>query len=157
MGIVLWELLTARRLFSSANQVTTIGKVCFDPIPSPRSVDASVSRGLEQIALRALERPRAKRYATAEAFAEELEKAARADVGIATQREVAACLSKVLRSDMVERPEAVGGEAVKGSAPTHQLPASDPMIVLPGGHLPLSGELSITELSGYDIDVDPDG
>ena len=47
MGIVLWELLTGRRLFASANQVTTIQRVCFDPIPSPRSIDPTLSLELE--------------------------------------------------------------------------------------------------------------
>ena len=174
MGVVLWELLTSCRLFPAANQVTTIQRVCFDAIPSPRSVDPSVSLDLERVCLHALERPRAKRYPTAAAFAEDLERAARADVGIATQREVAACMSAVLPSDMpggrgaqreIGRKPAAGAVpdlagAVRGSSPTHQMPASDPMVKLPASaaaarqrletneHPPVSGELTNTEPYG---------
>jgi serine/threonine-protein kinase len=145
MGIVLWELLTGRRLFSSKSQVTTIQRVCFDPIPSPRSLDGTVSAELDRICLRALERPMNRRYATAAAFAEELEAASRAGVGIATQREVAACMLAVLGAGAPgsqrtarelgrgEAPAVVpdlAGE-VKGKASTYQLPASDPLIKLP--------------------------
>jgi serine/threonine-protein kinase len=147
MGIVLWELLTGARLFAAANQVTTIQRVCFDPIPSTRSVAPTVSKELDRVCVRALERARPRRYPTAAAFAEDLEAAARADAGIATQREVAAFLRETLgpamptaRRVMQERGRAKApkdlaepGHASRGNAPTHQLPASDPMIRLPVG------------------------
>jgi serine/threonine protein kinase len=143
MGIVLWELLTGRRLFQAANQVTTIQRVCFDPIPSPRSIEPAVSPELERICAKALERARPRRYPTAIAFAEELEKAARADVGIATQREVAAFMKEVLGSEMptARHVMRVGNPA---NASTHQLPASDPMIQL-AAHPPVSGDPLDTE------------
>ena len=130
MGIVLWELLTGGRLFRAANQVTTIQRVCFDPIPSPRSVAPAVSPELERICARALERARPRRYPTAAAFGEDLEAAARADAGIGTQREVAAFLKETMGR---ARPTAVPGvpQESRGGAATYQLPASDPMIRLP--------------------------
>ena len=168
MGIVLWELLTGRRLFPGVNQVTTIQRVCFDPIPPPRSIDPAISRELDRICAKALERPRARRYPTAAAFAEELEAAARADVGLATQREVAVFMKEVLGASMptarrVMRdlgrdvaPKVVPdlARAARGQVSTVQLPASDPMIRLPedpamavtephGAHVP-SGEAAMT-------------
>ena len=140
MGIVLWELLTGRRLFTAANQVTTIQRVCLDPIPSPRSIDPAVSPELERICLKALERARPRRYPTAVAFAEELETAARADMGIATQREVAAFMKEVLGSEL-PTARALGNPE---NAATNQLPASDPMILLPA-HPPVSGDPLDTE------------
>jgi serine/threonine-protein kinase len=132
MGIVLWELLTGGRLFRAANQVTTIQKVCFDPIPSPRSVTPGVSPELERICARALERARPRRYPTAAAFGEDLEAAARGDAGIGTQREVAAFLRETLGPARRDAPAGVAGHAEKsGGAATYQLPASDPMIRLP--------------------------
>jgi eukaryotic-like serine/threonine-protein kinase len=169
MGIVLWELLTGRRLFPAANQVTTIQRVCFDPIPSPRSIDASVTPELEQIAMIALERPKAKRYPTAAAFAEALEIAARLGAGIATQREVAACMVAALGDAMagarktlreLSRGSAPSGvvlpdfrRAARGGASTDALPMSDPMGRLPAStsrevaiaHPPVSGEAIDTE------------
>ena len=145
MGIVLWELLTGRRLFPAVNQVTTIQRVCFDPIPPSRSIDPAISRELDRICAKALERPRARRYPTAAAFAEELETAARADVGIATQREVAVFMKEVLGASMPtarrlmrelgrgDAPKGLPDLALgaRGQAATYQLPASDPMIRLP--------------------------
>jgi hypothetical protein len=147
-----------------------IQRVCFDPIPSPRAVDPSISLELERICLRALERVRAKRYPTAAVFAEDLERAARADAGIATQREVAACMTAVLGNEMpVGRaallqlsrgaaPAAVADLAggIRGKAATYQLPASDPMIILSpsakvaasAAHPPISGDVSKTEPFG---------
>jgi serine/threonine-protein kinase len=156
MGIVLWELLTGRRLFQAANQVTTIQRVCFDPIPSARSVEQTVSPELDRICAKALERPRVRRYPTAAAFAEELEVAARADAGVATQREVATFLSEILgpslqtardimrRSARSDAPRAMPDLAAgsPGNASTQQLPPSDPMIRLPESAS--SGEPPIT-------------
>jgi len=145
MGIVLWELLTGRRLFSAANQVTTIQRVCFDPIPSPRSIEPAVSPELERICLKALERARPLRYPTAAAFAEELEAAARADVGIATQREVAAFMKEVLGSELsAARRVPDLGPGNPDDQSTNQLPASDPMIVL-AAHPAVSGDSLDTE------------
>lgn len=142
MGIVLWEVVTGRRLFPAANQVTTIQRVCFDPIPSPRTIDAGISPEIEAVCTRALERDRSARFATAAAFAEALEDAARADVGIATQREVAAYMAEVLGGTNPKLRAAVR-EAAKSATPkempdlsrgpargpfTEQLPPSDPMI-----------------------------
>ena len=167
MGIVLWELLTGRRLFPAANQVTTIQRVCFDPIPSPRSLDRAVSAELDKVCARALERPRARRYPTAAAFSEELETAARADGGIATQREVAAFLEEVLgpsmrdaRRAMRERSRSEAppdlATANRGNAATYQLPASDPMIPLPAGAS--SGPVTAhPAISGERIDTEPQG
>ncbi len=140
MGIVLWEILTGQRLFPANEHVTAIQQVCSAPIPSPRSIDASVSADLATICLHALERPRAKRYPTAAAFAKDLEQAARGAEGIATQREVAECMIDVLPREntggrnalrAVARADAPAYDDVGGQAETQQLPPSDPMIKLP--------------------------
>lgn len=141
MGIVLWELVTGRRLFHGKNQVTTIQRIVFDAIPSPRTLDASISAEVEAVCARALERDRAQRFPTASAFSEALEDAARSDVGIATQREVAAYMMSVLGEINPHARKAIR-EAAKAELPpkldfsrgqqrgpgTEQLPASDPMI-----------------------------
>ncbi|MBS2017261.1 MAG: serine/threonine protein kinase [Deltaproteobacteria bacterium] len=139
MGIVLWEMLTGRRLFQGKNQVSTIQQVCFDPIPSPRAIDPSITVGVEEACMRALERSRTTRWATAASFAEALEAAARKGEGIATGREVAAYMTALLGEP---KARAAIRESAKSGAPylpdlsvelrhgpgTEQLPASDPMI-----------------------------
>lgn len=174
MGTVLWELVTGRRLFQGKNQVTTIQRVCFDPIPSPRTLDASISADVEAVCARALERDKAQRFPTAAAFAEALEDAARADVGIATQREVAAYMTTVLGEINPNARKAIR-EAAKVDLPpkldlsigltrgpgTEQLPASDPMIRIAVSaavgkrHPPPSGELLETVPDGAVPSVAP--
>lgn len=145
MGIVLWELLAGKRLFVAKNQVTTIQRVCFDPIPSPRSVEPTVSVELERICLKALERARPLRYPTASVFAEDLENAARADAGIATQREVAAFMKAVLGVGVRERPVR-GHVALQDQQGTYQLPASNPMMAV--AHASISPDALATEPHG---------
>lgn len=141
MGIVLWELVTGRRLFEGKNQVTTIQHVCFDPIPSPRTIDASISAEIEAVCARALERDKTQRFANASEFAEALEGAARTDTGIATQREVAAYMAELLGELGTLAKQAIREAARADNAPrlpdfspsirrgptTEELPASDPM------------------------------
>jgi WD40 repeat protein/serine/threonine protein kinase len=57
LGIVLWELLTRKRLFADAEDLRTLApRVLNDDVPLLRSVDPSLSPDLEAIVARATER-----------------------------------------------------------------------------------------------------
>lgn len=120
MGIVLWESLAGRRLFASGGDLETVRRILREPIPSLRAIDASLTPALDAACLRALERPRGRRYASAAAFAEALEWAARLDTGIATQREVAACLDASLGESLRRVKETT--RRISSSAPSAKLP-----------------------------------
>jgi hypothetical protein len=73
LGVVLWEMVTGKRLFRGQNDLETIRNVTEMRVPPPSSVRPDVPAALDFVVMRALERDPAARYATGEAMAEELE------------------------------------------------------------------------------------
>src|SRR6266511_5957225 len=74
LGAVLYFLLTARAPFQGDTLETTINQVLHaDPV-SPRLLNPAVSPDLETICLKCLEKEPERRYATAQAVADELER-----------------------------------------------------------------------------------
>ena len=68
-GVVLWETLTGRRLFTGPHHVAILMKV-FDEIPTaPSAVVPGLPPGLDAVILRALAKSPDDRYATAKEFA----------------------------------------------------------------------------------------
>jgi eukaryotic-like serine/threonine-protein kinase len=62
-GIVLWEMLTLRRLFKGPNDVQTIGMVRRAEVLPPSAHNPAVPREVDEIVMRALARSRDDRYA----------------------------------------------------------------------------------------------
>ncbi len=124
-GIVLWEALTGVRLFRGIDIVDTLMRVKSGPIPDPRSLAASVPEPIAEIALRALSRDPADRFATAEQMSDALEAAARASSLPATTKDVAAFVSDLVGCEVERRREAVR-EASRGGTPSVQ-----PRVVFP--------------------------
>lgn len=73
LGVVLFEMLTARRLFKRENEVQTIQAVSECEIPPPSEVEPSIDPMLEGILLKALAKDRDDRYEDAQAFRMALE------------------------------------------------------------------------------------
>jgi eukaryotic-like serine/threonine-protein kinase len=74
LGVVLYELLTWRRLFHGKTDVETVKQVLETPIAPPSARNRSVSPVLDRIVLRALERDPEKRYQNAGEMADDLER-----------------------------------------------------------------------------------
>ena len=77
LGVVLWEMLTCKRLFRGANEAETLRNVLEMPIAPPSSVNPAVPASLDAIVMRALERDPARRYGSGQEMAEELEEVLR--------------------------------------------------------------------------------
>jgi len=72
LGVVLWEMLTLRRLFRRETTVETLTAMLNDPIPPPSTYRPGVPPRLDEIVLKALARSPDDRYATAREFGRDL-------------------------------------------------------------------------------------
>jgi Flp pilus assembly protein TadD len=72
LGAILYECLTGRPPFRAASQAATLRQVLSEEPLSPRRLDSSVPRDLDTVCLKCLEKEPARRYASAQALAEDL-------------------------------------------------------------------------------------
>lgn len=68
-GVILWELLSGRRLFRGQDVGALMNKVLFAEVQPPSHFVRDLPRGLDAVVMRALARERSERYATAREFA----------------------------------------------------------------------------------------
>jgi serine/threonine protein kinase len=74
LGVVMWELLTGRRLFAGSSEGETVILVMSQAVPRPSEFRSTVPVELDRIVLRALERDPNLRYRTARDLASDLER-----------------------------------------------------------------------------------
>ncbi|HEX2572834.1 MAG TPA: serine/threonine-protein kinase [Polyangia bacterium] len=72
-GVVLWEMVTGKRLFKGATELLTLELVRDAKVPPPSSFNSAVPAQLDAIVLHATARDPAARYATADQFAKDLD------------------------------------------------------------------------------------
>lgn len=106
-GIVLWEVLAARRLFKAENEAATLSRVISEPIPHICEVNPDIDPGVGEVVMRSLERDRDERYSSCSEFADDLEKAATRVSDLASSREVAAYVTQVIGNEISQQREAV--------------------------------------------------
>jgi serine/threonine protein kinase len=75
LGIVLYELCTARRLFKRGSAYATFEAITKADVPPPRGLNHKIDEGIEKVIMKALERLPDNRYATAGEMQEALERA----------------------------------------------------------------------------------
>ena len=74
-GVVLWELLTGHPLFASDSNAATLTRALHHRVAPPSSVDARVPVVLDEVVMRATDRVRSRRFATAREMASAIERA----------------------------------------------------------------------------------
>ena len=75
LGVVLWELLTLKRLFRRDTPAATLDALMNEPIPTPSSQRDGLTTDLDAIVMKALARDRDDRYGNARDLGRELAKA----------------------------------------------------------------------------------
>ena len=80
LGVVLWEVLTGRRLYRRETELATMRAILDDPIPRPSEV-ADVPPELDAVVMRALRKRRDARFASAHEMAQALERFAFSNEG----------------------------------------------------------------------------
>lgn len=88
LGIVGWETLLGRRLFTGDDPIAILNAVKSEPIVPPHELDETIPHGVSHALMRALSRPLARRYATGAEMALALREAARALGPAPTAREI---------------------------------------------------------------------
>jgi WD40 repeat protein len=74
LGAILYELLTGRAPFRADTPLETMRKVMEETPPAPHSIEKSTDRELETICLKCMDKEPERRYGSAEALAEDLER-----------------------------------------------------------------------------------
>jgi serine/threonine-protein kinase len=133
-GIVLWEVLAARRLFKAENEAATLSRVVSEPIPKLSQVAPDLNSQVAAVVMRALERDPEKRFQTCTHFADALERVAAHLERIATGREVSAYVSQVLGNEIAQQREAVRAWLAMSEPSQVAIPEGG----LPGMHMPQS-------------------
>lgn len=155
MGIILWESLTARRLFRGESNAATLSKILVDPIPPPSAVNAALEPW-DALLARALARAPDERFQSADEFAQAIEDVAMANGGVATSRTLGALTKELIGAKVElerERIHAaiVGNNVASGTQPRIPIPTSMTGAAIPGvatharimaGTLPISGEMT---------------
>jgi serine/threonine-protein kinase len=95
LGTTIWEMLTMKRLFRRDTDEATVRAVQRGPIPDPRSIAADVPDGLVTIVMRALERNREHRYASAADLRDALDKFVRASDALEVAKALADTLAQI--------------------------------------------------------------
>jgi hypothetical protein len=126
VGGVLWHLLTGRRLFEAENAEASLQSVLRESIPLPSEAGSEAGRGLDRICMRALQRSRSERYASAGEMAAALqEEAARADlcagraeIGLWVRAVGLSIAARIVPSSLTTTIAGIGPGSVSDSAAT---------------------------------------
>ncbi len=105
MGVILWELLTQKRLFRAETKMETLNRVMTAPIPRVGQVGYGIPTSLETATAKALARDPIERFQSAIEMAEALEKAV--GTTIASPRQVAEFVQKLFGKSLSERRDAI--------------------------------------------------
>ncbi len=132
LGIVLYELVTGKRLFRRASPLATLEAIHREPIVRPSRTTEGIPGELDRIVLTALARDPQDRFSTAAEMARELQLFARAaDPGALFDEQAAALMQQLFSERRAEKAELL--RRVRVGAPVDTLPEAevDHTVVLP--------------------------
>jgi len=121
MGVLLWEMITGRRLFKAANDAVTYKNIAGMAVPPLREFRADAPEGLDAALGRALERDREHRYADAESMRRALDVFVREGACATSRADVAAEMRQSF-GDVLEENRRVIREYARPGAVHEGLP-----------------------------------
>jgi hypothetical protein len=107
LGIVFWELLTAKRLFFDAQPLLAIKKVVEMEIPAPSKINPAVPAAFDKIALKALERDKIRRYQLCKEFCTDLERALHNEGIVYGEKQVRELMQIAFQTQMADELQAI--------------------------------------------------
>ncbi len=142
-GVLLWELLTSRRLWNGLTQAETLKRVLAGEIPKPSSVDPRLPAQLEAICMKALAYRKEDRYATASELGAELERFAEHLLPAVIGRDIGGVVTQAFTEDRNRIREVIEAQLSRQPGVDAALPELNFMVdtgrsSLPGG--PLASE-----------------
>lgn len=125
LGIVLWELLTMRRLFKRDTEGQTLEAIIDGNVPRPRRFREDCPSAVEDVVMTALARDKSKRFRDCEALAMALEDALAASGVVHSQARLAQYMRRLFADQLAEEAaigvvQQDGSLSVKNTFPIHK-------------------------------------
>lgn len=100
LGVVMFEMITGRRLFKRDSEMATLDAVVKGQVPPPSKLDASVPKQVEALVLKALDRKRDKRFADAREMQLVIDQVMQATGLVATSAHLSTYMHKIFSEDV---------------------------------------------------------
>ncbi|MDF2691901.1 MAG: uncharacterized protein K0S65_284 [Labilithrix sp.] len=116
-GVVAWEILTRKRLFTAADQQAVLFKIVSETAPRARSVNPDIPEALDEVVAGALARDPEQRIASAEDLRRRIDAAATsAGIAIASTSDVARFMEESLAEKLASRHAQIAAARAKLNA-----------------------------------------
>ncbi|PKN54799.1 MAG: hypothetical protein CVU56_24630 [Deltaproteobacteria bacterium HGW-Deltaproteobacteria-14] len=133
LGIMLWEMLTGKRLFLAESDFETLTNVLKAEAPAPSTINPAVPADLDPIVLKCIEKKREDRYANVEAFNRELTRWYYSNVIDLEKEKLRPLMSRLFKVEIdeteryneEERVDLMGGTASGAGDATAMMPAAE--------------------------------
>lgn len=136
LGVVLYEWLTGFRLFKAETEVAVLKSIIEGRVHAPSYFRPEIPTEVERIVMRALEKDREKRYATAEELRADIDHYLRTSSFVPTDRHLANFLRQLFAEELPTEEARLGTASGAPSAPEATRPRS---LAEPAGSLDALG------------------
>ncbi|MBI2894523.1 MAG: serine/threonine protein kinase [Deltaproteobacteria bacterium] len=148
LGIVLFELLTCRRLFARPSEMLVLEAICKEPVPAPSRIVRGLPESLDAICAKSLARRPADRYATTAEMRRDLVSAIREmDVHDPPEEALAVRMRLLFEDRIAQKREML--RRVRAGSSVPEVPAADldtpaelPSVVSEAGGVTVETQLS---------------
>ncbi|HTV22045.1 MAG TPA: ABC transporter substrate-binding protein [Polyangiaceae bacterium] len=121
-GVLLWEMITGRRLWAGLTQSETLKRVMTGEVPTPSSIDPRVPRELERIVMKALALHKEERFETAADLATELERFSEHLLPAVIGRDVGSVVSQAFTEDRTRIRQVIEAQLARQAPVGSSLP-----------------------------------